>query len=317
MNLSESSRDFVVSVIVPSFRRPLDLARCLDALTVQQRAPDEIVIVLRAEDGESQTLVEQKRCALAAVRVVLVSKPGQVHALNSGLDASRGEIIAITDDDAAPRPDWLERTVKAFAADACVGGVGGRDWVHHGQRVVSDMQTVVGRLQWYGRSIGNHHVGAGGAREVDFLKGANMSFRRAAIGPLRFDTRLRGTGAQVCNDMGFCLAVRRRGWKLIYDPAAAVDHYPAARFDEDRRGSVSAVAYRNAAFNYALVVAEALGPVRAWIFLLWAVVVGTRGCPGALQFIRLVGTEGRAALTKASASVAGTLAGWRLAVFRP
>lgn len=317
MDLPDSRRDFVISVIVPSFRRPLDLARCLDALRVQRRAPDEIVIVLRAEDVESQMLVERERLALPAVRVVLVREPGQVHALNSGLDAICGEIIAITDDDAAPRPDWLERMVKAFAADAYVGGVGGRDWLHQGGGVESGMQPVVGRLQWYGRSIGNHHVGAGGAREVDFLKGANMSFRRAAIGPLRFDTRLRGTGAQVCNDMAFCLAVRRRGWKLIYDPAAAVDHYPAVRFDEDRRGSVSPVAYRNAAFNYALVVAEALGPVRAWIFLLWAVAVGTRGSPGVLQFIRLVGAEGRAALTKAAASVAGTLAGWRVGVFRP
>jgi hypothetical protein len=187
--------------------------------------------------------------------------------------------------------------------------------VHHGDRLESGTHPVVGKLQWFGRSIGNHHLGCGAPREVDFLKGANMAFRRSAIASLRFDNRLRGSGAQVCNDMAFSLAVRRRGWKLIYDPAAAVDHYPATRFDEDKRQSVSGVAYQNAAFNYALVVSETVGPVSALVFLFWAVVVGTRASPGAVQFLRLVRREGHAALTKASASIAGTLAGWRAGVF--
>jgi cellulose synthase/poly-beta-1,6-N-acetylglucosamine synthase-like glycosyltransferase len=316
MSTPRSQESFKVSVVVPSFRRPFDLSRCLDALETQRRQPDEVVVILRADDRESQTAVAERRTGPPRLRTVLVSEPGQVHALNSGLESSLGEIVAITDDDAAPRPDWLERTVRSFAQDAAVGGVGGRDWVHHGDRIESGVHPIVGKLQWFGRSIGNHHLGTGTPREVDFLKGANMSFRKEAIRGLSFDTRLRGSGAQVCNDMAFSLAVRRRGWKLIYDPAAAVDHYPATRFDEDRRGAVSALAYRNAAFNYALIVTEALGPVRSWIFLAWAVAVGTRASPGLVQLARLAGGEGRAALTKASASVAGTLAGWRTALFR-
>jgi cellulose synthase/poly-beta-1,6-N-acetylglucosamine synthase-like glycosyltransferase len=312
----EPSRTLSVSVVVPSYRRPQDLKRCLEALRAQTRTLDEVVVVLREDDLESRAVVQQLQPG-QPIQIVLVREPGQVHALNCGLQASRGDIIAITDDDAAPRPQWLERTVCAFEQDSRVGGVGGRDWVHHGGRVESGMNPVVGRLQWFGRSIGNHHLGAGEAREVHFLKGANMSYRRAAIGPLRFDTRLRGSGAQVCNDMAFSLSVRRRGWKLIYDPEAAVDHFPAERFDEDRRGSVSGLACENAAFNYALVVSEAVGPLRASIFLIWAVTVGTRGAPGLLQVVRLLGEEGRAALVKASASLAGTFAGWRTALFRP
>jgi cellulose synthase/poly-beta-1,6-N-acetylglucosamine synthase-like glycosyltransferase len=316
MSALDSQKTLSVTVLVPSFKRPLDLGRCLDALKTQRRLPDEVVVILRAGDVESQAVIDQRSVGVPPVRALLVSEPGQVHALNSGLEASDGQIVAITDDDAAPRPDWLERTARAFAADAAIGGVGGRDWVHHGERVESGVHPVVGKLQWFGRSIGNHHLGAGTPREVDFLKGANMSFRKEAILGLRFDTRLLGSGAQVCNDMAFSLAVRRRGWKLLYDPAAAVDHYPAARYDEDRRGSVSALAYRNAAFNYALTVSEALGPIRASVFLVWALAVGTRASPGLIQLARLVGAEGHSALTKASASVAGTFAGWRMALFR-
>jgi len=302
-----------ISVLIPTYRRADDLRRCLDAIAAQRRTADEVLAVVRLEDAESQTVLREYAARLPRLRQVDVSLPGQVQALNSGLDAAVGDIVAITDDDAAPRPDWLERIEAWFASDARIGGVGGRDWVHHGDRLEDKVRTVVGKLQWYGRCVGNHHLGIGGARQVDFLKGANMSYRRAAIGALRFDTRLRGGGAQVHNDLGFSLAVRRRGWNLLYDPQVAVDHYPAPRFDEDARHVVSDVAYRNAAFNQALILCEALGKARACIFLLWATAVGTRSAPGLLQLLRLYASEGRAVLTRTRATLVGTAAGWRAA----
>jgi cellulose synthase/poly-beta-1,6-N-acetylglucosamine synthase-like glycosyltransferase len=302
-----------VTVLIPTYRRPGDLRRCLDAVAAQRRAADEVLAIVRLEDLESHAVLRDYAARLPGLRQIDVSPPGQVHALNSGLDAGNGDIVAITDDDAAPRADWLERIEQWFASDARIGGVGGRDWVHHGDRLDDSVRRVVGKLEWYGRCIGNHHLGVGGARQVDFLKGANMSYRRAAIGALRFDTRLRGSGAQAHNDLGFSLAVRRSGWKLIYDPQVAVDHYPARRFDEDARRVVSDVAYRNAAFNQALILCEALGKVRACVFLLWATSIGTRSAPGLLQLLRLYVSEGGAALTKTRATLKGTAAGWRAA----
>ena len=40
---------------------------------------------------------------------------------------------------------------------------------------------TVGRVQWWGRRMGNHHLGAIAPVEVEWLKGANMSFRREAF----------------------------------------------------------------------------------------------------------------------------------------
>lgn len=39
-----------LTVLVPTYRRPDDLSRCLSALLRQQRTPDEIVVVARADD---------------------------------------------------------------------------------------------------------------------------------------------------------------------------------------------------------------------------------------------------------------------------
>ena len=302
---------FRITALVPTYRRPDDLRRCLRALAAQTLPASEILVVLRRDDVSSRAVVHELAPRLAALRPVIVDAPGTVHALNAGLQSASGDLVAITDDDAAPRPDWLARIAAHMESDTRIGGVGGRDWVHHGERVENGSRMEVGRLCWYGRCIGNHHLGAGTPRAVDFLKGVNMSYRRAAIDGLRFDARLLGGGAQVGNDMAFALAVRRRGWLLIYDPEVAVDHYPARRFDEDQRNSVSALACYNAAFNEALIVGEALGRVRSCAFAVWGVLVGTRAVPGLLQWLRLRPREGAAASVRTAASIRGTVAGWR------
>jgi cellulose synthase/poly-beta-1,6-N-acetylglucosamine synthase-like glycosyltransferase len=309
-------RPETVAVVVPTYRRPDDRRRCLAALAAQTRPPDVVVVVVRRDDTGSIGVIAAHDALLAQLRTVCVDAPGQVHALNSGLDAADADIVAITDDDAAPRPDWIRRLLAAFAADPQVGAVGGRDWVHHGGRTEDGAQPVVGRLLWHGHCIGNHHLGVGAPRDVDFLKGANMSYRRAAIAGVRFDGRLRGAGAQVCNDMAFSLAVRRQGWRVVYDPSVAVDHYPAVRFDDDRRNAVSPAASFNAAFNQALVSCEAIGPARAAVYLAWAIVIGTRASPGLLQLVRLAWRERTAALVRAGASMRGSAAGWCAAMAR-
>ncbi|WP_396331164.1 glycosyltransferase family 2 protein [Burkholderia anthina] len=270
-----------ISVLVPTYRRPADLARCLLALQRQQRLPDEVIVVARPEDDAThERLADPSVGGALPLRIVPVDVPGQVAALNQGLDSASGDVVAITDDDAAPRADWLARVEAVFQADPRVGAVGGRDWVHEKGRVLDESRERVGQLTLSGKIVGNHHLGVGGAREVDMLKGANMSYRRAAIERLRFDTRLRGAGAQVHNDMGFSMHVQREGWTLVYDPAIAVDHFPAERFDDDRRDAASLNAISNGAYNLHLILREHLSPLRREIAWWWWSLVGTRVYPG-------------------------------------
>jgi glycosyltransferase involved in cell wall biosynthesis len=79
--------------------------------------------------------------------------------MNAGMDAAGGDIIAFTDDDAAPHTDWLEGIEAHFLSDTNIGGVGGRDWVYHGTQLEEGEREVVGQVQWFGRVIGEHHLG--------------------------------------------------------------------------------------------------------------------------------------------------------------
>ena len=186
-----------ITVIVPTYRRPKDLSRCLEALKKQTRPADELLVVVRNTDAETWIFLETFTSETLPLRTVTVSAPGAIAAMNAGLDAASGEIVSFTDDDAAPHTDWLARIEPHFLSDSRVGGVGGRDWVYHGTDLVEGAKEVVGQVQWFGRVIGNHHLGVGEAREVDVLKGVNMSFRRAAMKGRHFDQHMRGTGAQV------------------------------------------------------------------------------------------------------------------------
>ena len=300
-----------ITVVVPTYRRPKDLARCLYALQQQTRLADEVLIVVRDTDAETWTFLATFNPDFLPLNTVTVKVPGVVAAMNAGLNSAKGEVIAFTDDDAAPHTDWLARIETHFLSDSNVGGVGGRDWVYHGTQLEDGVREVVGRVQWFGRVIGEHHLGVGEPREVDVLKGVNMSFRRSAIAGMDFDERMRGTGAQVHFELAFSLGLKRAGWKLIYDPTVAVDHYPAQRFDEDQRNTFNDIALINSVHNETLVLLEHFPTAQRTGFLLWATLVGTRDSLGFLQWLRFLPKERGLAGQKLIASLRGRWQAWQ------
>ena len=300
----------LITTIVPTYRRPKDLKRCLEALKKQTRPADEVLVTVRDTDTETWAFLEAFEHTPLPLQTVTVKVPGVVAAMNAALDMAKGEIVAFTDDDAAPHSDWLER-LEAYYADPKVGGVGGKDFVYKGNQLQQVEKQVVGKVQWFGRVIGNHHFGVGKAREVEVLKGVNMSFRRSAIAPVRFDERMLGSGAQVHFECSCCFTLKQAGWKLIYDPKIAVDHYPGQRFDEDQRHQFDRIATINQVHNETLGMLEYLSPLRRSIYLLWGVIIGTRWQRGFLQSLRFLPSEGSLSGKKLFASLQGRWKGWQ------
>jgi hypothetical protein len=133
-----------------------------------------------------------------------------------------------------------------------------------------------------------------------------MSYRRSALSGLSFDEQLRGQGAQVSNDMAFSLAVRRNGWRLVYDPAVAVDHYPAARFGLDQRGTFQPQAAEDAAFNLYWALLNSLAPgLKRSIACSWQEMVGSRAYPGLLHLALGIVRKDKLAMSRWSAAARG------------
>jgi cellulose synthase/poly-beta-1,6-N-acetylglucosamine synthase-like glycosyltransferase len=268
-----------LSVVVPTYRRPAELRHCLEGLAAQKRLPGEVLVMARGDDAQTWEVLSDAPAALS-VRGVRVDAAGVVVALNAALNAAAGDLVAITDDDAVARPDWLERVERYLRADARLGGVGGRDVVHDASGSGVGTEPVVGVIRRYGRVIGNHHLGTGGGRRVELLKGVNMAFRREALRGLRIDERLRGLGAQPHWEIDLCLRVISAGWELLYDPAIVVDHYPAQRFDEDQRMGRPLQALQNEVYNEMYALLRNLPRWRGAIAFGYGMAVGTRLAPG-------------------------------------
>lgn len=298
-----------ISVIIPTYNRVDALSNCLKGLTDQRTQADEIIVVVRAED--ISTLQCLSTMYVPNLKVVFVEMPGQVAALNAGVRAASGAVISITDDDTIPHLDWLEKIVKHFEQDTSIGGIGGRDIVHHRGLPVEASKTKVGKITPFGRIIGNHHIGLGDVQKVHILKGANMSFLSKALKGLEFDMNLKGTGAQVHNDMEFSLSVKSNGWNLIYDPMVCVDHYPAERFDEDKRDSFNWLASFNAAHNEMYTLLKHSKWLSKVFITGWVVLVGSKSSPGIVQFIRMLPSEGKLSGTKIITSFKGRVEGWK------
>jgi GT2 family glycosyltransferase len=298
------------SVVVPTYRRPAALGRCLDALARQSEAADEVLVVARREDDASRECVEARR--ETSVRLVQIDvpggRPGFVAALNAGVEESRGEIVCLTDDDSEPWPDWLAKVGVAFAADATVGAVGGRDWVYFGDRLEEGDGSGVGTVSRWGRAIGRHHLGTGPARDVAVLKGVNLSARGELIREVGFDRRLRGRTTEHHSELGLCLRLRRMGYRVVYDPEIAVDHRPQPRTAEAREFDPSQV--RDSAFNESLALLEHLSLPGSIAHLFWTIAIGTRSSPGFAQTLRLLLSSGNPRLRL----LAGNLQGRALAL---
>lgn len=303
-----------VSVIVATFKRLEQLSTCLDGLEVQTTRAAEI-LVITYRDPESEEYVVGRAHDWPELRLVKPDRPGSVAAYNAGLCAARMPLVAYVDDDAVPAPDWLERIVAVFGQDRRIAAVGGRDIIVEGSGAPltaprGRRPPSVGAIQWFGRMTANHHLGTGPARDVDVLKGVNMSFRRAAVIPHGFDERLRGPGAIVHAELSICLPLRKQQRRIVYDPAIVVMHYPAPRPAGDRRASLTAEATFNATHNETLQILDYLRPGRHPVFAAWALLVGSTESPGIAVLVRDLLRRKPGARVRYLAAQRGRIAGW-------
>src|SRR5581483_11614611 len=120
---SPGTPDIIVSVVIPTYRRPLLLRRCLQALLDQTLGADEfeIVVVDDARDAHTQRLIDELAEQFAPLALRYLHPPpgvrGPAAARNAGWRAARADIIAFTDDDTIPAADWLAEGLAAMRTD--------------------------------------------------------------------------------------------------------------------------------------------------------------------------------------------------------
>jgi glycosyltransferase involved in cell wall biosynthesis len=119
-----------ISVVIPTYRRVLLLRRCLDAVLAQRFEPGgfEIIVVDDGHTDDTRALVAElaSRSPVQLHYLRPAQGRGPAVARNCGWRAARAPLVAFTDDDTVPLPDWLaagEATLRESGVVAACGRV--------------------------------------------------------------------------------------------------------------------------------------------------------------------------------------------------
>lgn len=221
-----SARALSVVIRTYSEARWDSLVAAVTSVRRQSAPPAELVIVV---DHNPALLARVRGRFPAAVVVENREPPGSSGAWNSGVAATRGDVVAFLDDDAVAAPDWLAQLAAEYD-DATVAGVGGG----------IDPRWLAGRPAWFPQEfdwvVGCTYRGLPETKaEVRNLIGCNMSFRRQvleAVGGFREGIGHIGGRPLGCDETELSIRVRQR-WpeqRLLHNPSARVAHQvPASR----------------------------------------------------------------------------------------
>jgi GT2 family glycosyltransferase len=263
------------TVAIATFNRPESLLKAIDSLDRQEVPPDEVLVVRWLDDvGTRDVLRSAGGRVTSRIRELATDSNSLTLKENQAIAEASGDIVCFLDDDAVADSDWLLRMLAHYA-DSSVGGVGGRDAGPTSGMRPARRNRAVGRLAWFGRLSGNHHEDNIGRRDVDFLKGCNMSYRRNLLGPI--DHMLAGStpyGYEI--DVG--LSIRARGYRLIYDPEVRVSHYPSGTMAADDPQLAWVVNH-----NQTYILLKWLSGPRRIAFIAYTFLVGDRNAIGAAR----------------------------------
>ncbi len=137
---------------------------------------------------------------------------------NVGTRAGRGEFICFIDDDTLLQPGWWPGVVAPFA-DPKVAVVAGAVWCNPSPDFTD---KPGGFVSWLGIPSQVTHRSRNAPRDVEWPVGCNMAFRKSVWSELGGLSELYGFYDE---DIDFGLRVRRAGYRVVFQPEAAVYHY--------------------------------------------------------------------------------------------
>lgn len=211
------------SVIINTYNRARTLPATLEAMLWQRHPHFEVIVV----NGPSTDATAEVLARFAGrIRVGHCPEANLSMSRNIGLAMAGGEIVAYTDDDAVPEPDWLHALAMAYV-DPEVGAVGGfiRDHTGYAWQCRVVVCDRYGDNEGFAELADAEQTGAArkgpGARRFISPTGANSSFRRSALLEVGgFDEQY----AYFLDETDVAVRLIDAGWAITYAPCAEVHH---------------------------------------------------------------------------------------------
>lgn len=200
------------SIIIPTYNRPDELNKCLDALASlnYSRNNFEVVVVNDGGDDSIEGVINRFTVKLG-ISWVAQEQSGPASARNTGAKIAKGTYLAFTDDDCLPDPGWLTEFEKCLVKNPeCI--VGGRTLNLLTGSLYSTASQLICELAY-----NNYNQDS---EEASFFCTNNMAVPKTKFLELGgFDERFK-----TAEDRDLCKRWRNQGLKMIYCPIAIVHH---------------------------------------------------------------------------------------------
>jgi len=218
-----------LTVVVPTYNRHLLLKRTLNSL-IRAPIPAEMSVRAVVVDNNSQddtrgTVREYSNLNELAIDYVFEPRQGRSFALNAGIAAADGDLLAMIDDDEEISQYWYAVISSAFKGGD-IDFIGGPYLPRWGARPPPWLpQNYLGAIGWVdgGDEVCSYGRGYGG-----ILMGGNAVLTRsvlARVGP--YSQSLGRTGKRLlsCEDEDMYQRLLAAGAKGLYRPDLVIYHY--------------------------------------------------------------------------------------------
>jgi GT2 family glycosyltransferase len=211
----------LVSVVIPTWNGRHHLDTCLGALGRQGFGDFETIVVDNASTDGSADFIT---ATYPAVRILeLPTNRGFAGAANAGMRASRGEYVALLNNDTEAEPAWVGALVDAFERHPEAGSIASKILLFDRRDVfhaAGDLYRVDGIP--VNRGVWQHDLGQYDHEEYVFSAcGGAAGYRRAMLADVGL---LDEDFFFSCEDVDLGWRAQLAGWPTLYTPAAVVYH---------------------------------------------------------------------------------------------
>jgi GT2 family glycosyltransferase len=169
--------------------------------------PEQIVVVNGGDDRADQT-VKAFMGSEIDVQLVRTANRNLAASRNVGLSYCKGDIVAMTDDDAEVPPDWVGLHKRAHEEHHEAGAIGGFVEGSNLDSLICRVAEIVTFPRWPA------------ARYVRTLPGVNISYKRSVLSRIGLQDEALFRG----EDVDYNWRVKRAGYEIYFDPKIGVSH---------------------------------------------------------------------------------------------
>jgi len=213
----------IVSIIIPVYNKFNYTYSCLKSILNHSGGKTGYEIII-ADDCSSDLTVDINKIVSNINVVKTPENFGFLKNCNNAARQARGKYVLFLNNDTQVQENWLFPLVELIEKDDSIGAVGSKLLFENG------MLQEAGGIFWndatawnYGRMSDPALPEFNYVKEADYISGASLMIRKSVWVELGgFDEIF---APAYCEDADICFSMRKKGYKVLYQPSSVVVHF--------------------------------------------------------------------------------------------